>query len=199
MGWYWVNSASPVAICRPPTVMKPDQLKVCPFSVLVGEGSAVALMVWPARMVPAATLAAMSVFKALARRTAPSMLSKPAPCSTRLAPANGWAVYCRMALTMGGVSPGLACSSSATAPLTTGAETEVPLSIISDLFSTWLVTPASSPGLLRARAFHSPSLDVAPTLKIRLPGATRSGLIRLSMLRPPRLSTTAPRVGPREL
>ena len=33
----------------------------------------------------------------------------------------------------------------------------------------------------------------------RLPGATRSGLIRLSMLRPPVVLIEAPRVGPREL
>ena len=78
-----------------------------------------------------ATLLAMSVRMALAMRTAPSMLSRPAPCSTRLALGRVRAVYCRMALTSGGVSPGLACSISATAPLTTGADTEVPLSIIS--------------------------------------------------------------------
>jgi hypothetical protein len=35
-----------------------------------------------------------------------------------------------MAFTSGGVSPGLACSSTAAAPATAGAATEVPLSCI---------------------------------------------------------------------
>ena len=87
-------------------------------------------------MVPAAARLAMSVRMALAMRTAPSMLSMPAPCSTREAPASGWALYCRMALTSGGVSPGLACSIRATAPLTTGADTEVPLKNI----RVWFIT-----------------------------------------------------------
>ena len=116
---------------RPPTNTVRDQLKVWPLMVEVGVGSAVRLMAWPAVRVPAATRLAMSVRRALAMRTAPSMLSMPAPCSTRLAPGSGWALYCRMALTRGGVSPGLACSISATAPDTTGADTEVPLRNIS--------------------------------------------------------------------
>ena len=110
-----------------------DQLKVWPATVEVGVGRAVRLIAAPALRLPAATLLAMSVRKALARRTAPSTLSMPAPCSTKLALGSGCALYCRMALINGGVSPGLACSISATAPLTTGAATEVPLSIINVL------------------------------------------------------------------
>jgi hypothetical protein len=40
---------------------------------------------------------------------------------------------------------------------------------------------------------------VAAAPRILLPGATRSGLIRLSMRLTPLASTKAPRVGPREL
>ena len=176
-----------------------DQLKVSPATVDVGVGSAVALMGWPALMVPAATRLAMSVRIARAMRTAPSMLSMPAPCSTRLAPARGWALYCRMALISGGVSPGLACSISATAPLTTGADTEVPLRNISVWPNTWPVKPASRPVFRAASRFHWPVFDVDAALTRALPGASRSGLSRLSTTRWPLLSTWAPRLGPREL
>jgi hypothetical protein len=47
-----------------------------------------------------------------------------------LALASGCAVYCRIALMSGGVSPGLACSMSAAVPATAGAAIDVPLSII---------------------------------------------------------------------
>ena len=96
-----------------------------------GKVMPVASSLSPALIVPAATAGAMSVRKALARRTAPSRLSSPVPCCNRLALANGVAVYCRIALTSGGVSPGLACSSTAAAPATAGAAMEVPLSVIS--------------------------------------------------------------------
>ena len=84
----------------------------------------------PALIVPASMAAAMSVRSTLAKATAPLTLSMPAPCCNRLAPGMGCAVYCRMALTSGGVSPGLACNIRATVPATTGAEIEVPLIII---------------------------------------------------------------------
>ena len=41
----------------------------------------------------------------------------------------------------GGVSPGLACSISATAPATAGAEIDVPLRFISATLPFWLVPP----------------------------------------------------------
>ena len=59
--------------------------------------------------------------------TAPSMLSWPAPCSKVLKPLSGCAVYWRTILTMFGVSLGLACKSTATAPATVGVAIEVPL------------------------------------------------------------------------
>ena len=65
-----------------------------------------------------------------ASRTAPSMFSMPAPCSSTFDPGSGCAVYCRIAFTSGGVRPGLACNSKAAAPATTGAATDVPLSCI---------------------------------------------------------------------
>src|SRR4030095_12631075 len=93
----------------------------------VGSDRPPARRLSPGRIVPAATALEISVRNASARRTAPSMLSDPAPCWTRLAGDNGCAVYWRIALMSGGVRPGLACSISATVPVTTGAAIEVPL------------------------------------------------------------------------
>ena len=119
-----------------------------------------------------------------------------------LAPGSGWAVYCRMALISGGVRPGLACSSRAAVPATAGAATEVPLSSISSWSRVW-AAPASAISAGYSVASRLPvgaglpaSFDTAPSR--RLPGATRSGLIRLSTQRP-RASARLPRVGPREL
>ena len=105
-----------------------DQLKLAPATVELRAGSCLPLAsnTSPDMMVPSATAAEMSVRNTLASATAPWMLSRPAPCCSRLAPAIGWAVYCRIALISGGVRPGLACSSSATVPATAGAATEVP-------------------------------------------------------------------------
>ena len=110
----------------------PLQPKLWPLSVEVLAGMVLPLAsrLLPAVKVPASTAALMSVRRALASCTAPSTLSIPAPCCSRLAPASGWAAYCSMALISGGVRPGLACSISATVPATAGAATEVPLSII---------------------------------------------------------------------
>ena len=110
-----------------------DQLKVAPLIVDVFAGIAApdASIDAPALIVPALIAEAMSVRSAWDSATAPLRLSRPAPCCSRLAPGIGCAVYCRIALTSGGVRPGLACSISATAPATTGAEIEVPLTIIS--------------------------------------------------------------------
>ena len=82
------------------------------------------------QMVPAAMAEERSVRSTLATATAPSTLSRPVPCCSRLAPGSGWAVACRMPLTSGGVRPGLACSITAAAPATAGAAIEVPLRII---------------------------------------------------------------------
>ena len=114
----------------------------------------------------------------------------------------GWALYCKMALMSGGVSPGLACSSKATAPATAGAETEVPDNIITDS-PPWPLLPGTcvNAGYLLGKTLQVFSLrlstDSAP--RTLLPGATRSGLSRLSTWRTPTSSTNEERVGPREL
>src|ERR1051325_6858680 len=71
-----------------------------------------------------------SVRMSLARRTAPSMLSWPAPCSKALWPASGCAVYIRKDLTRFGVRRGVWRSSSEAAPATSGAAIEVPFIVI---------------------------------------------------------------------
>ena len=81
----------------------------------------------PATRLPLAIAVATSVRMARASASAPSTLIWPAPWWARLAPGSGCAVYCRMALTSGGVRPRLACSSNAAAPATAGAAIEVPL------------------------------------------------------------------------
>ena len=156
----------------------------------------------PASNLPASTAPITSVRRACARLTAPAMFSNPAPCCSRLAPATGWALYCKMALISGGVSPGLACSSNATAPATTGADTEVPDNTMTDS-PPLLLLPATcvSCGYLAGSTLGSSnaklSTDLAPSTL--LPGATRSGLSRLSMRRTPPASMYEARVGPREL
>ena len=124
-----MNSASPVTTRLPPTNTIRDQLKLAPATVelrLLGRDLPEASKFAPLLMVPAATALLTSVRSNLAKVTAPWMLSWPAPCCNRLAPAIGCAVYCKRALIMGGVRPGLACSSSAAVPATTGAATDVP-------------------------------------------------------------------------
>ena len=102
----------------------------------------------PTLIVPAFTAVPMSVRSTLASATAPSTLSRPAPCCSRLAPGSGWAVYCRIALTSDGVSPGFACSSSAAVPATAGAAIEVPLSIIWVSVSFGVISRGSTSTLL---------------------------------------------------
>ena len=105
-------------------------------------------------------------------------------------------------MTSGGVSPGLTCSSSAAAPATTGAATDVPLNSISVLFGAWAApgTFASCGYVVTSRfqvlRWPKMSADSAPTM--RLPGATRSGFSRLS-IQGPSGNKVRPRVGPREL
>ena len=124
-----MNSASPLTTLLPPTKATRDQLKVVPLivDVLAGITEPEASIEAPALIVPALMAEAMSVRSTLASATAPLTLSMPAPCSSRLAPAIGCAVYCRIALTSGGVRPGFCCSISATVPDTAGAAIDVPL------------------------------------------------------------------------
>jgi hypothetical protein len=92
----------------------------------------------------------------------------------------------------------LACSISATAPLTAGAAIEVPLSCIRRPLRSGVKPVISSHGYDETILFAGvPPLASAPT--ILLPGATRSGFSRLSTWRTPPASTHALRVGPREL
>ena len=135
-----VNSASPPSRWVPPAVIRRLQGTVWPSSVELARGSTwpAASRLSPAFNRPAARALPRSVRRAWAKRTAPSTFSWPVPCSMRLALGKGCAVYCRMALTRGGVRPGLACSSRATAPAVTGAATEVPLSCISVRRGAWL-------------------------------------------------------------
>src|SRR6266508_647559 len=100
----------------------------------------------------------------------------------------------RIDLTIFGVNLGLAWSSKAAAPATRGAETEVPLMYI--IFCVFLPAPSpvSKSGLAVTRVLFTASAKIN-----LLPGATRSGLIRLSEWRTPRRSVQKLRVGPREL
>jgi hypothetical protein len=85
----------------------------------------------PVRMLsPRSRLCSRSLVTSLAIWTAPLALSSPAPCSNWLKPASGCAVYMRIDLTIMGVSSGRACSIIAIVPDTTGAETLVPLIVI---------------------------------------------------------------------
>src|SRR5882762_4288090 len=118
--------------------------------------------------VPTLVVADKSVRTNFARRTAPSRFSSPAPCSSMLNFASGWAVYIKIILIRFGVRVGLASNSTATAPATMGDETEVPLSRI-------FVPPTSKVGFSRASALYGAAAPM-----ILLPGATRSGLIKLS-------------------
>ena len=99
---------------------------------------------------PTGVLFVRSVRTSFANRTAPSMLTSPAPCSNMLAPASGCAVYIRIALTMFGVRPGFACSNRAAAPATIGVAIDVPLSSIMSL-SPSLMAGLSSEGLAVTR------------------------------------------------
>src|SRR5262245_544700 len=128
-GWYLVNSALPLTTRLPPANTMRDQLNVPPLidEFVDGKVAPDASIDWPVTREPFWIAAAMSVRSVLASATAPSTLSRPAPCCSRLAFGSGCAVYCSMALTSGGVSPGLACSISAAAPATAGAAIDVPL------------------------------------------------------------------------
>ena len=70
------------------------------------------------------------MLKKLASDRAPRVSSWPVPCVSTSAAASGVAVYCRMAFTMFGVSPGFASSMSAMAPATAGAAMLVPVRVM---------------------------------------------------------------------
>src|SRR6185503_3337866 len=128
-GWYLVNSAWPLTTRLPPANTMRDQLNDVPLIVddVAGNTAPVASIDWPGARLPLWIALAMSVRSDLASATAPSTLSNPAPCCSRLALGSGCALYWRIAFTSGGVSPGLACSISAAAPATVGAAIDVPL------------------------------------------------------------------------
>src|SRR5437773_987827 len=110
-----------------------------------------------------------SVRTSLAKRTAPSIFSSPAPCSSILKAASSCDVYIRIILTRFGVSLGLACSSTATAPDTRGVETEVPLRLI-------LALPLTVTGsMIRLGSSLMSLLFGAASPTILFPGAIRSG------------------------
>src|SRR6185503_19354785 len=114
-----------------------------------------------------------------ASRTAPSTLSRPAPCSRLLKFLIGWALYIRIALTKPGVRLGLASNIIAAAPATTGVAIEVPL-----IYMTWsvvVVVPLIfEVGYSVIKLVSLPTLlgEIAPISLF--PGATTSGFIKLS-------------------
>src|SRR5258706_14954782 len=107
------------------------------------------------------------------------------------------AVYCRIAFTIGGVSPGFFCSISATVPETTGAENDVLLATMRPVFRPRCTTSCGN--TCARRLVLRPGESVDSAAMSWLPGATRSGLRRLSGWRMPEESSQPPRVGPREL
>ena len=89
-----------------------------------------------------------------------------------------------MALTIGGVRPSSASSSSATVPETMGAAADAPLSVISAWSAAWpLPAAVASNEKWLASTFQAPTaaaVSAPSAATVRLPGATRSGLLRLS-------------------
>ena len=124
-----MNNALPLTMRLPPTKTMRDQLNAPLLIVDAADGNDApdASIDWPGCSVPLWIALAMSVRSDLASAIAPSTLSRPAPCCSRLALGSGCAVYCRIAFTSGGVRPGLACSINAAAPATVGAAIDVPL------------------------------------------------------------------------
>src|SRR5687767_1379329 len=89
------------------------------------------------------------------------------------------AVYIRMAFTRAGVSVGLTCIIKATAPATTGAAIEVPLKYIT-LLSAAVELPQAKVGAEAKILLPPPTFPFEAAPMILLPGATKSGLIKLS-------------------
>ena len=86
IGWYWVNSLLPLTTWLPPTKTTRDQLKLVPLIVddRAGIDLSYASMLSPLLRLFDSIRVAISVLSTLANAIAPSMLSIPAPCSTRL-------------------------------------------------------------------------------------------------------------------
>src|SRR6266404_3532364 len=86
IGWYWVNSLLPLTTWLPPTKAIRDQLKVWPLMVdhCAGIDLYGASILLPALRPLASIWLAISVLSTLANTIAPSMLSVPAPCCSRL-------------------------------------------------------------------------------------------------------------------
>src|SRR2546421_13096436 len=109
-----------------------DQVKVSLAIVVCGVGGVFVVK----NGEPVAVEDERSVRTSFATRIAPSTFNSPAPCSSILKVLSGWAVYIKRALTIFGVSLGLACSKRAAAPDTTGVAIEVPLRYIMRLLSS---------------------------------------------------------------
>ena len=150
-----------------------DHVNVCPAIVVCGSGAELVSM-----GLSCAVLDERSVRINFARRAAPSTLTCPVPCSSSLKPAIGPAVYIKAILTIFGVSFGLICSISAATPDTIGVAIEVPLRYIRRLLLL-SVMPESNCGFCVTSRF-GPALESASAKISLLPGATRSGLSRLS-------------------
>src|SRR5712692_2957335 len=99
-----------------------DQLNVYPAMVVCGNGGVSVVNSGE----PTVVLDVKSGRISRAKRTAPSMLISPVPCSNMFQPESGCAVYMSRALTRFGVKFGLACRSSAAAPAATGVAIDEP-------------------------------------------------------------------------
>src|ERR1043166_3253233 len=120
-----------------------------------------------------------SPLTSLPAATAPATFNGPAPWSDLLYPFKGWAVYIKIILMTFGVRLEFASSSRAAVPATTGVDIEVPLRYISFiLVAEYLEVSKVGYSLIRL-------LLAASAEMILLPGASRSGLIRLSKCRKP--------------
>src|SRR5947209_2599919 len=165
-------------------MMPCDHVKVCPAIVVCGLGSELEVKSGE----PTAVLDERSVRTDRANRTAPSTFTSPAPCSSMLKPESCCAEYIRIILIVFGVRFGLACNIKATVPATTGVAIDVPLRYIKRLLLSSVI-PESNCGFCLIKLFGTETvspeeLDVvvmSDSAYISLfPGATRSGLTRLS-------------------
>src|SRR2546427_13296064 len=86
IGWYWVNSLLPLTTWLPPTKTTRDQLKLVPLIVddPAGIDLPYASILSPPLRLFDSIWVAILVLSTLANTIAPSMLSVPAPCWSRL-------------------------------------------------------------------------------------------------------------------
>src|SRR3954462_10053097 len=130
MPWYFVIRSRPVPYLSL-KITPWDQLHTSSAIIVSGRGG----MTVVRSGVPTRTFDERSLRISLANLTAALILISPAPCSNRLNPANGCAVYIRSIFAMFGVNDGFACNSSAAAPATMGVAIEDPLMYIIRRFS----------------------------------------------------------------